>query len=131
MEDEPTCGKGLAEHSVLPAKLGELTAAVAEILEVHMTALDLSDENSRKEHDAYRELAKEHRETAVQLQATAERMAGYRDLPMGRHDMEVMASPKAREVFERFVKLEQEILELLQRRLERDRQMLGEMGGAG
>lgn len=131
MEDEPTCGKGLAEHSALPAKLGELTAAVAGILEVHMTALDLTDESSRKEHDAYRELAKEHRETAAQLKATAESMAGYRDLPMGRHDMKAMASPKVRETFEKFVQLEQQLLELLQTRLERDRQMLGEMGGAG
>lgn len=128
MEEEPTCGKGLAEHSALPAKLGELTAAVAGILETHMEALDLADENSRKEHEAYRELAKEHRETAAQLRATAARMAGYRDLPMGRHDMSVMTSPKPREAFERFVQHEQELLELLQRRLEPDRQMLGEMG---
>jgi hypothetical protein len=32
MASQPTCGKGLAEHSVLPAKLGEWTAAVAENL---------------------------------------------------------------------------------------------------
>jgi hypothetical protein len=36
MEDQRTCGKGLAEHSALPAKLGELTAAMAENLEIHM-----------------------------------------------------------------------------------------------
>jgi hypothetical protein len=33
MEHQPTCGKGLAESSVLPAKLGELTASMAESLE--------------------------------------------------------------------------------------------------
>lgn len=62
MDAEPTCGKGLAENSVLPAKLGELMASVGGILETHMKALDLSDENSRKEQDAYRQLVEEHRE---------------------------------------------------------------------
>jgi hypothetical protein len=127
MENPTTCGQGLAENSVLPAKLGELTASVAEILEVHMKALDLTDESSRKEYDAYLGLVEEHRRTASALQATARRMAGYRDLPMGRHDPEAMSSPEALEAFEKFVKLEQELLALLQKRLEGDRKMLGEM----
>jgi hypothetical protein len=131
METQPTCGKGLAEHSVLPAKLGEWTASVAENLELHMKALDLTDENSRRERDAYLELAKQYRQIAPQLQTTARQMAGYRDLPMGRHDPEAMASPKTGEAFEKFVRLEQELLELLQQRVEKDRQMLVAMGGQG
>ena len=127
--DPPTCGKGLAEHSVLPAKLGELTASVADILDAHMKALDLTDTTSRAEHDAYVELAKEHRRIASQLMATAKRMAGYRDLPMGRHDGKAMSSPRARETFEQFVKLEHELVTLLQTRLGKDREMLSEMGG--
>jgi hypothetical protein len=130
MKNQQTCGKGLAEHSVLPAKLGELTVALAENLEIHMNALDLGDESSRKEHDAYVELTKEHRRIAAQLQATANRMAGYRDLPMGRHDQKAMSAPKVREAFEKFVKLEQELLALLQKRVEQDARMLAEMGGA-
>ena len=86
MKNEPTCGQGLAEHSVLPAKLGELIASLAENLELHMNTLDLTDENSRKEHAAYLELSREYRKIAAQLQATAKQMAGYQDLPMGRHD---------------------------------------------
>ena len=39
--DEPTCGKGLAEHSALPAKIGAVIGAIGEVLEFHMTALDL------------------------------------------------------------------------------------------
>jgi hypothetical protein len=38
MEPQPTGGRGLAEHSALPAKLGEWTAAVAENLERHTEA---------------------------------------------------------------------------------------------
>jgi len=41
MKNQQTCGPGLAEHSVLPAKVGELIASLAEILELHMKALDL------------------------------------------------------------------------------------------
>lgn len=124
MDDRPTCGKGLAEHSALPAQLSRLTAAVADVLEHHMKALDLSDERSRQEHHAYGELVKEHRSVAEQLRATASRMAGYRDLPMGRHDPVAMADPQSRAVFESFVKLEAELLALVDRRLERDRAML-------
>src|SRR6266511_6220684 len=110
METQPTCGRGLAEHSLLPAKLGEWTAAVAENLERHTEALDLTDENSRKERDAYLDLAKQYRQIVTQLQATAGQMAGYRDLPIGRHDPKAMASPRLRDVFEKFVRLEQELL---------------------
>jgi hypothetical protein len=122
---------GLAEHAVLPAKLGELIGALAQNLETHMKALDLKDENSRKEHDAYRELAAKHRKIATELQATARQMAGYRDLPMGGHDQKAMSAPNVREAFEKFVRLEQELLALLQKKLEQDRRMLVEMAGGG
>lgn len=130
MDDQPTCGKGLAQHSSLPAKLGELMAATAEVLEVHMRALDLSDENSRREHEAYTELARAHRRIAVDLAATAARMAGYRDLPMGAHDMQTMMSDPPRVAFARLVREEESLLSLLQARLEQDRAMLAQMGGA-
>jgi hypothetical protein len=56
MRDEPTCGKGLAENASLPAKIRELIDALAENLDLHLTALDLRDENSKKEDDVYRKL---------------------------------------------------------------------------
>jgi hypothetical protein len=34
--DQPTCGQGLAENAVLPAKLGELIASVAANLEARV-----------------------------------------------------------------------------------------------
>jgi hypothetical protein len=83
MADDPTCGQGLAEHSVLPAKLAELTAALAENLEVHVTALDRTDENAAREHGIYLELVEKHRKIAALLDATAEEMAASRDMPMG------------------------------------------------
>jgi hypothetical protein len=38
--EQPTCGKGPAENSVLPGKLGELVGAMGEVLEVHMKGLE-------------------------------------------------------------------------------------------
>jgi hypothetical protein len=127
MANEPTCGLGLAEHSVLPARLGELIALVSEVLELHMKALDLRDENSKREYEAYLDLARKHRKAATQLQAIARQMAGYRDLPMGRHDPEAMSAPEVVEAFERFVSAEEEALMLLQSRMQEDRQLLAEM----
>ena len=129
-DDTPTCGKGLAEHSQLPELLGRLTAAVADILSHHTTALDITDERSRAEHDAYVRLAEAHRRTAADLFATAREMAGYRTLPMGPHDPEAMMSPRAAQLFAEFVQEEEALAALLHERLERDRAMLAEMGGA-
>jgi hypothetical protein len=91
----------------------------------------LNDENSRKEHEAYLELSQKHRQIAAELRATAERMAGYRDMPMGRHDQRAMSAPGPLEAFGTFVKLEQELLALLQEKLGKDRKMLTEMREAG
>jgi|GraSoiStandDraft_40_1057318.scaffolds.fasta_scaffold21164_2 hypothetical protein len=48
-----------------------------------MKALDLTDENSRNEHDAYAQLVRKHREAAHRLEATARKMAGYRGASVG------------------------------------------------
>jgi hypothetical protein len=125
--EQPTCGKGLAERSVLPETLARLTAALAEVLEVHTKALDPADRNSRIEHDAYSRLVEQHRRIAAELAATAKRMAGYHNLRMGRHDERAMASPKAFEAFEEFVAIEGELLAVLQTSLAQDRTMLSEM----
>jgi hypothetical protein len=129
--DGPTCGQGLAEHSSLPAGLGELTGAVAAVLEVHTRALDLEDERSRREREVYLRLVERHRRTAAELAATARDMAGQRDLPMGAHDLTVMSSPQAVEAFERVVAAERELLALLQARLRQDQELLAGMRQGG
>lgn len=126
---QQTCGKGLAENSVLPAKLGEVISAMAGNLETHMKALDLTDPNSQAEHDAYEKLLKDLRQTAAQLSVTASEMAGYRDLPMGRHDQKAMAHPRVRDAFEHFVQRKRELLELLKQTEGRDNQLLEIMRG--
>jgi hypothetical protein len=127
--EQPTCGKGLAEHSVIPGKLAELTAAVAENLEAHMKALDSQDPSSKKEHEAYVILVKEHREAAAELKATANRMAGYQDLAMGKHDESLMAGPRVRAAFEAYVRIKLELVALLQKTAEQDQKILAQMRG--
>jgi hypothetical protein len=51
-------------------------------------------------------------------------MAGYRDLPMGRHDAAALSSRPVVEAFARFLKIEQELVSLLEKSIERGRQML-------
>ena len=122
--EQQTCGRGLAENSVLPAKLGELISAMAENLETHMKALDLTDQNSRAEDDAYEKLLKELRQISAQLSVTASEMAGYHDLPMGRHDQKAMTHPRVAETFEKFVQSKRGLLEFLEQTAERDNQLL-------
>jgi len=119
-----TCGKGLAENSVLPAKLGELISAMAENLDVHQKALDLTDENSRVENEAYEKLLKDLRQIAAQLSVTASEMAGYRDMLMGRHDQEAMTHSRVGHAFQKFVQNKRELLEFLEQTEERDRKLL-------
>jgi len=130
MGEQRTCGQGLAENAVLPAKLGELISAVAGILEAHIPSLDMMDDCSRRERQVYQRLAEDHRGASLQLEAIARQMAESRDLPMGRHDEAAMASPASVRSFQRFVQLEQDLLTILRRRLERDQQMLAAMEAA-
>jgi hypothetical protein len=124
MDERPTCGKGLADNAALLEKLGKVTEAVGDILDAHLPSLDLTDERSRKEHEVYRQLVEEHRRAGSQLEAIARQMAASRDLPMGRHKPEAMASPAVSRSFQRFVELEQDLATALQLRLEQDRRML-------
>ncbi len=131
MADQPTCGQGLAQNSPLRTKLGELVGSTSGVLEIHMAALDPGDEDTGPERRAYQRLAQEHREIGARLLVLGEEMAGYRDLPMGRHDPRVMASPPAVEAFEKFVQAKRELLALLQQRVPQDQRMLEQMRGAG
>jgi hypothetical protein len=129
MDEQQTCGRGLAEYSALPAQLAEVTEAMAENLRVHMQALELDDEPARQEHAVYLRLVEEQRQAAGRLQAVAAEMAAARDLPMGRHDEEAMTSPEVGVAFRRFADAKRELLVLLQRMAEQDQQLLAQMNG--
>jgi hypothetical protein len=127
VDDQQTCGKGLAENAKLPARLASVIGALAENLELHMGTLDQTDANSRRELEAYAHLGQSFRRIAGDLAATSREMAGYRDLPMGRHDEEALANPKLLRAFEKLVREERELGTLVQQRLEGHEAMLASM----
>ncbi|HEY7605255.1 MAG TPA: hypothetical protein VID07_00600, partial [Actinomycetes bacterium] len=129
MNQQQTCGHGLAEQAALPAQLAKVTEAMASNLQVHLQALELDDEPAREEHAVYLRLAEEQRQVAGRLRAVAGAMAAARDLPMGRHDAQSMASPEVGHAFQRFVAAKQELLALLQDVVEQDRRLLAELRG--
>ena len=129
MDEPQTCGRGLAEHSALPAQLAQVIETMADNLHVHMQALELDDEPAREEHAVYLRLVEEQRQAAGRLRAVAAEMAGARDLPMGRHDEQAMGSPEVGDAFRRFVAARRGLLALLERMAEQDQQMLAAMDG--
>jgi hypothetical protein len=127
MTPATTCGQGLAAHARLPTMLANVMSAVSDVLEHHITALDLGDPSSRREGNAYASLVGRHRECAGTLRDIAREMDGYRDLPMGRHDSGAMMQPRAREVLEQLVSREEELAAALREWVEQYRTMLQEM----
>jgi uncharacterized protein len=113
-----TCGEGLAANAIIPAKLGELLAATADVLERHIKALDPQDAHSKVEADAYHKLVQSHRGIADRLEKLAAEMTQYRDLPMGQHDEKVMTDPGGQiEAFQRLQTVERDLAALLRGRL--------------
>lgn len=127
MTDERTCGRGLAEHAIIPAKLGELISALADNLEAHLVTLDHGDPNARAEREAYLGLIKQQRQIATALQTTAAEMAGYRSLPMASHDPRTMSDPEILRAFEAFEESREELLSVLGAMDDRQQQRLGRM----
>ena len=116
-DSHSTCGEGLAANAVIPAKLGELLAATAGVLERHIKALDLQDAHSKVEADAYAKLVQSHRRLADHLDKLAAEMIDYRNLPMGRHDEKVMTEPGGQmEAFQRLTTVERDLAALLRGR---------------
>jgi hypothetical protein len=113
MNDQATCGRGLAAHAAFPSVVGDVMSSMADVLAHHMTALDLGDPNTRAEYEAYGALVEAHRASAEQLRSISLRMAGSRDLPMGRHDEAVMGSADGAGRFASLVRHEQALHTLL------------------
>jgi hypothetical protein len=127
MAESTTCGQGLAASAPVPAKLGALATAMADVLDTHREALPLTDDAARQEAEAYGRIVRQLRFSAEQLEASAEQMIASRDLPMGAHDMEALSSPHAVGIFAAFVRSERELVELLGHRIEDDDAMLTDM----
>ena len=131
MNQPQTCGKGLAERSAFPDRVGALTAAMVDVLETHQQTLDLADDNARAELAAYQQLAHDYRRLTSQLRAIADHMLGYRDLPMARHHAQPMLAPEIRGTLANLVERERELAALLTTWIEEDQAMLVVSKGSG
>jgi hypothetical protein len=121
-----TCGRGLAQHSAVPAKIALMFQGLAETLELHRAMLVLDDPNSRAEDDIYRDLAASWKDIAERVRKTAAIMAAQHDLPMGAHDAGAWGELHLR-AFEKFVNGQTEVLALLRVAAEHDEAMLASM----
>ena len=130
MNQPQSCGQGLAERSALPALMSALTDAIADNLERHQHTLDLTDDNARTEFEAYTDLARDFRNIASQLETLAERMAGYRDLPIARHDGRAMTAAAVRDAFVNLIEREHDLVSRLQGWIRQDEGILAQMNGS-
>jgi hypothetical protein len=124
VEEEPTCGRGLAESTVVPTALAAVAAGLAENLEVHTRSLDPGDTVAMQEQGLYERIAHSLRSAAADLRAAATEMASARELPMGEHDMAALTAPDVLVAFERYVAAEDDLRQLLDGRRAENEQML-------
>jgi hypothetical protein len=123
MNDQPTCGQGLAHHAVLPRAISRLAASMSTMMDSHLDAL-ASGASSEPERAAYARLATDYRTVAASLAQIATQMESYRDLPMATHDQSRLASRESAEIFQSLVDAERNLLLTLQASVEQHEQML-------
>jgi hypothetical protein len=116
-QDQPTCGKGIAANAVLPEKVAALVRATADVLQNHMRSLDPKEANGKAEIEAYQLLVAEHRSLGDRLEALATLMRGYRSLPMAGHDMSALTDQRSVDVLAALVSHQEELLALVQERV--------------
>jgi hypothetical protein len=127
---EPSCGAGLAQHAAIPAKIAPMFAALADTLEAHRSMIVPGSPEARLEDEAYRTLAVSYRELAARVASVAQSMASQRSLPPCPHDEQAFGAGQ-QQAFERFVKAQSELLELLRIAAEHDEAMLASLQPSG
>jgi hypothetical protein len=135
VDEQPTCGRGLAQNAVVPAALAAVAAGMAQNLEVHMRALHPDDAAAVQERGVYERVARGLRGAAADLRAAATEMAAAVDLPMGEHDVTAVTAAEILGAFEGLVAAEDELRRLLEARRGDNEQLLtairAETGGRG
>ena len=124
VEEEPTCGRGLAQNTVVPAGLAAVAEGLARNLELHMRALHPSDAGAAQEREVYERIAQGLRSAAADLQTAAAEMASAVDLPMGTHDMAAITTTAVLDAFRSYVVAEDDLQRLLAARRADNQQML-------
>jgi len=127
VDETPTCGIGLAQHSSIPSEIAVMFSGLADTLALHRAMLiTTGDERSRAEDEVYRDLSERWTGIAELVERAAATMAAQRDLPMAAHDPTAWSSGHLR-AFEKFVKAQSQLLSRLRVAAERDEQILASM----
>lgn len=129
MADEPTCGTGMAANAVLPTRMAEVAASLADVLTQHTESLNPEEPAAAAEREAWLTIAAEHRQLASRLTAAADRMEAQHDLPPADHDMSVLTSAEGLSAFEHFVTAQERLRDLLTTQLVEYRSMLADSRG--
>jgi len=124
VDEEPTCGRGLAQSAAVPAGLAAVAAGFAQNLEIHIRSLDPGDAAAVQERTVYEGIFRNLRSAAADLGTAAAEMALAVDLPMVEHDMAAITTPDVLDAFERSVVAEDELRRLLDARHVDNEQML-------
>jgi hypothetical protein len=124
VEEQPTCGRGLAHNMAVPAALAAAAGSLAQNLELHTRALDPGDAMAAQEKTVYERVARNLRSAAADLQSAAAQMAAAADLPMGAHDLAAITTPDVLAAFQGYVEAENELRRLLEVRDQDNQQML-------
>lgn len=129
MTDEATCGTGMAASAVLPTRMAEVVAAMADVLTRHTESLNPGEPAAEAEREAWLAIAAEQRQIARHLTASADRMEAQRELPLADHDMAALTSPDATSAFAHFVTAQERLSDLLTEQLVEYRSMLADIRG--
>ncbi len=108
-----TCGMGLAVGGELPGRMADLLNIMARNMELHMRALDSNEPLANHELVAYERLTGRLRDVSGALEALAEEMASYRDLPMAPHDEAALGTPDVADAFHALITSERDLAEFL------------------
>jgi hypothetical protein len=127
VEEEPTCGRGLAQSSVVPSGLAAVAASLARNLELHTRALNVGEAATVHERDVYERIVRSLRSAATDLQTAAADMASAVDLPMGPHDMAAITTPDVLDAFAGYVAAEDDLRRMLDAQHVDNEQMLTAM----
>jgi hypothetical protein len=115
----PSCGQMTASKAVLPAKMAELTTAVADMYDAHAAfmATDKSKE-AMAEVEGLKKLALQHRELAAMFTKTSESMKGAAAWPVVAHDhTKMMADKKLMESMGKMLTTHKEMAALMQKEI--------------
>ena len=124
MRQTAACGEGLAKNAVLPEKLSELMASMAEVLSQHLGTLELDDPGAKSEHAAYQQVIALQRRVSALSKALADDMRQFATLPPAAHDFGRLSTAEMTTTLRDLVRRKEELTTLLADQLQQDRAML-------